>query len=127
MSVADNKALVRRYFDRRWNDKDYSVIDELIDPSLASEIEGHKAWLDSVHAAIGGLQLTMDDLIGEDDQVVVPWTVTGVHQGEYLGVAPTGQQVTFRGLALLRIADGKIVSDVAYGDNLAVLLNRAGH
>jgi predicted ester cyclase len=50
--------------------------------------------------------------------------MTGVHQGEYLGVAPTGQRVTIRGLALLRIADGKIVSDVAYSNDLSVLLNR---
>jgi predicted ester cyclase len=123
MSVNDNKELVRRYFDGRWNDKNYAVVDELLEPSLG--IEEHKAWLDSVHAAIGGIQLTMEDLIGENDQVVVPWSITGIHRGEYLGVAPTGQRVTFRGLALLRIADAKIVSDVAYGDDLSVLLNRA--
>jgi predicted ester cyclase len=103
--------------------KNYAVVDELLEPSLG--IEEHKAWLDSVHSAIGGIQLTMQDLIGENDQVVVPWSITGIHRGEYLGVAPTGQRVTFRGLALLRIADGKIVSDVAYGDDLSVLFNRA--
>jgi predicted ester cyclase len=37
-------------------------------------------------------------------------------------VAPSGERVTFEGLALLRIADGKIVEDVAYGDNAVVLL-----
>jgi predicted ester cyclase len=121
MSVDGNKELVRRYFDERWNGKNSAVIDELLSPSLG--IEEAKAYVDSVHAAIGGIQMTMEDLIAENDQVVVPWSITGVHQGEYLGVAPTGQRVTFRGLALLRIADGKIVSDVAYGDNLAVLLN----
>ena len=121
MSVDDNKELVRRFFDERWNEKNSAVIDELLSPSLG--IEEAKAYVDSVHAAIGGIQMTMEDLIAENDQVVVPWSMTGVHQGEYLGVAPTGQRVTFRGLALLRIADGKIVSDVAYGDNLAVLLN----
>jgi hypothetical protein len=88
MSVNDNKQLVRRYFDGRWNDN-YAVIDELLEPSLG--IEEHKAWLDSVHAAIGGIQLTIEDLVGENDRVVVPWSLTGIHRAEYLGVvAPTG-------------------------------------
>jgi predicted ester cyclase len=33
----------------------------------------------------------------------------GTHEGEFMGVAPTGRQVTFRGLSLNRLADGKIV------------------
>jgi predicted ester cyclase len=94
MSVDGNKELVRRYFDERWNGKNSAVIDELLSPSLG--IEEAKAYVDSVHAAIGGIQMTMEDLIAENDQVVVPWSITGVHQGEYLGVVPTGQRVTFR-------------------------------
>ena len=33
----------------------------------------------------------------------------GTHEGEFMGVAPTGRQVTFRGLSLNRLVDGKIV------------------
>jgi predicted ester cyclase len=33
----------------------------------------------------------------------------GTHEGEFMGVAPTGRQVTFRGLSLNRLADGKVV------------------
>jgi len=123
MSIADNKELVLRYFDERWNQKNYGIIDELLDPSLG--IEEAKAGVASMHAAFGDIRLTMDDLIGENDQVVVPWEVTSTHQGEYMGVAPSGKQVTFRGLALLRIAGGKIVSDVAFGNDLEVLLYRS--
>jgi predicted ester cyclase len=36
-------------------------------------------------------------------------------------VAATGKQVTFQGIALLRITDGKIVDDVAYWDNQSIL------
>ena len=54
-----------------------------------------------------------DELIGEEDQVAVPRELTGIHQGEYTGVAPSGKQATFRGLASLRVADSKIVEDVA--------------
>ena len=123
MSGTDNKELVHRYFDERWNQKNYAVIDELLDPSLG--IEKSKAGAAAMHAAFGDITLTMNDLIAEDDQVVVPWELTGIHQGEYMDIAPSGKQVTFRGLALVRIADGKIVADVAYGNDLEVLLDKA--
>jgi predicted ester cyclase len=51
----------------------------------------------------------------------VHWRVDATHQGDYLGVAATGKQVTYQGIALLRIADGKIVEDIAYWDNLSIL------
>ena len=122
MSVAENKQLVHRYFDERWNHKNYEVIDELLDPSLG--IEETKADLAATHAAFSDIKLTMDHLIGEGDEVVVPWEVTGTHQGDYRGIAASGNPITFQGLALLRLAEGKIVSDVAFGNDLDVLLNK---
>jgi predicted ester cyclase len=123
MSVTENKELVHRYFDERWNKKNYAVIDELLAPNW--DVDEQKTMVAGMHAAVGDLQLTMDQLIAEDDRVVVPWELTGIHQGEFMGVEPTGKQVTFRGLAILRIADGKIVEDEAFGDMLEVLLDKS--
>ena len=121
MSVTDdNKELVRRYFDERWNHSNYDVIDELV---ASSDVEDAKDGLAFMHAAFGDIEMTLGDLIAEGDRVVVPWKATGTHQGEYVGVAPSGDRVTFEGLALLRIADGKIVEDVSFQDTVAVLLN----
>ena len=121
MSVTDdNKELVRRYFDERWNHSNYDVIDELV--ASAEDIADAKEGLAYLEAAFGDIKMTVSDLTAEDDRVAVRWQSSGIHQGEYLGVAPSGERVTFEGLALLRIADGKIVEDVAYGDNAVVLL-----
>ena len=79
-----------------------------------------------MHAAFGDIQMTRGDLIAENDQVVVPWEATGTHQGEFVGVAPSGERVTFQGLALLRIKDGKIVDDVSYQNTVEVMLNLEG-
>ena len=119
MSTDANKALVYRYFDERWNRKNTAVIDELLGEGM--DTDDAKRNLETMHAAIGGLELSMGDLIAEGEQVVVPWTVTGIHQGELMGVAPTGQRISFRGLARTRVVDGKIVSDEAYSDLLDVL------
>ncbi len=119
MSPAENKELVRRYFDERWNHGNLDICDELLAPG--QDIQGTKEAARSLYAAFGNVELTILDLLAEADQVAVHWRFSGTHQGEYLGVAATGKRVAYQGLALLRLADGKIVDDVAYWDTLAVL------
>jgi predicted ester cyclase len=119
MCTDANKALVYRYFDERWNRKKTPVIDELLGDGMHTD--DAKRNVETMHAAIGDLKLSMSDLIAEGEQVVVPWTVTGIHQAELMGVAPTGQRISFKGLARTRVVDGKIVSDEAYTDLLDVL------
>ena len=119
LTYVTNKELVRRFFDERWNHGNLDVYDELLAPSL--DIEAHKEWARSMHTTFGSIQLTILDLLAEGDQVAVHWRVAATHQGDYLGVAATGKRVTYQGIALLRIADGKIVEDQAYWDNLSIL------
>lgn len=118
MSTAENKELVRRYFDERWNHRNLDVCDELL-PS--ADIDGAKEFVRSTHATFGNTQLTVLDLLAEGNQVAVHWDFTGTHQGDFLGVAATGKTVTYQGIAWLRIEGGKIVNDVAYWDNLLIL------
>src|SRR5215216_3397671 len=119
MSTEQNKELVRRFFDERWNHGNLDVYDEMLAPGL--DIEGEKDWARSVHATFGNTRFTIFDIIAEGDQVAVHWRVDAIHQGDYLGVAATGKPVTYPGIAWLRIADGKIVEDTAYWDKLSIL------
>jgi steroid delta-isomerase-like uncharacterized protein len=119
MSTAENKELVRRYFDERWNHGNLDVCDELL--SSRMDIEEQKEFVRAQHAALGNLHLTVLDLLAEGDQVAIHWRIDGTHKDDYLGVAATGKPVTFQGIALLRVADGKIVEDTAYWDNLSIL------
>jgi len=119
MSTDENKATVHRYFDERWNRKNRAVIDELLGDAI--DIEDARDNFETMHAAIKDLAISLSDSIAEGDQVVVRWIVTGIHQGELLGVAPSGQQISFQGLARTRLADGKIINDEAFSDLLEVL------
>ena len=47
-------------------------------------------------------------MIAEDDRVMVCWTCGGTQQGEFFGVPPTNRHVTYSGINIFRIADGKI-------------------
>lgn len=118
MSAAENKELAHRYFNERWNQGNLNVCDELLSPSV--DIEAQKEFIREMLATFGNLHLKILDLLAEGDQVAVHWRIDGTHQGEFQGVFSTGRPVTFQGIALLRIADGKIVDDVAYWDNQAI-------
>jgi hypothetical protein len=55
------------------------------------------------------IQLTVEDVIAEGDKVVARNTVTGTHQGEFMGVGPTGKSVTYNEIFIFRFANGRVV------------------
>ena len=69
-------------------------------------------------AAFPDVHFTIEDTLVDRDMVVIRWTVRGTHHGEFLGVAPTGKQVTFTGINIYRIANGQIVERWAEEDGV---------
>ncbi|MGH3165864.1 MAG: ester cyclase, partial [Trebonia sp.] len=55
------------------------------------------------------------------DLVVHHWTMAGTHDGDFQGIPPTGKTLTWTGITIVRIADGKIVERWANVDVLAIL------
>ena len=119
--VAANKALFKRFHDAA-NTGDIEVlaktIDELVAPDAvirtplpidAAGAELLKQVWAMLLRVYPDIHLTVEDLIAEGDKVVARNTVTGTHQGEFMGVAPTGNSVTYNEMFIFRIADGKVV------------------
>jgi steroid delta-isomerase-like uncharacterized protein len=50
----------------------------------------------------------VEDQIAEGDRVCTRWTWTGRHQGEFLGIAATGQEAAMTGMTWHRFRDGQI-------------------
>lgn len=67
-----------------------------------------KQYVTWYRAAFPHIRDTEEELVAEGDKVVVRWRSRGIHQGEFMGVAPTGRDVTFTGMRLFRIAENKI-------------------
>jgi predicted ester cyclase len=61
--------------------------------------------------AFPDVQLSIEDQVAEGDKVVTRWIGSGTHQGEMMGIAPTGNQVRVDGMTISRIEDGKIVEE----------------
>ncbi|AGB23043.1 putative ester cyclase [Mycobacterium sp. JS623] len=119
--VAANKALFKRFHDAA-NSGDFDLLAKTIDDLVAADAvvrtplpidtNGAEA-LKQIWAMLlriyPDIHLTVEDLIGEGDKVVGRTTVTGTHQGEFMGVAPTGKPVTYNEMFMFRVADGRVV------------------
>ena len=124
MSASENKEIVRRYWEGRFNQKNYEIVDQLV--ASDADIEGQKAWLDQFHEAWGDVNVTLDQLVAEGDLVAVHFTFETTHKGEWEGFAPTGKRGTSHGMALCWLEDGKIVKDdVSYTDGYELLAKQA--
>jgi steroid delta-isomerase-like uncharacterized protein len=93
------------------------TIDEVVDPDVlirtplpidATGAEALKQVWAILLRAFPDLHVTVEDLIAEGDKVVIRNTVTGTHQGEYMGRPPTGRSVTYNEFFIFRFADGRI-------------------
>jgi predicted ester cyclase len=115
---AHPSVLPRRFNDEVWDGGDEAALDELfaedvVDhgaiPGQSPGREGHNYQLNLFRSAFPNLHVTSEDIFSEGDKVAYRWTRRGTHQGELLGIAPTGGEVTFKGIDVLRIAEGKVV------------------
>lgn len=125
LSRKENKTLIRRYYDDLWNKWDLGVANEIIAPDIsfrgslavtANGLEGFREYVGVVRAAFPDFHNSIDELIAEGNTVVARLTYTGTHRGKLFGIAPTGNRVTYMGIAVFKIADGKIRDAWVLGD-----------
>ena len=131
MSTEENKAIVRRFLERIFTRGDPDVVDELAapgfvvhDPSSEAgdvDAQGVKESIAWSHNAFPELRVTIEDQVAEGDKVATRWRVSGTHQGEMTGAAPTGNQVTFTGTQTDYISGGKMVESWSNWDTLGML------
>ena len=131
MSVEQNKAAIRRYFEEGLTKGNLNVIDELYspnfvghEPTLGENVRGTgalKQFLATYRQAFPDLKVTLDDVFGEGDQVVCRWTATATHSGEILGLKPTGRRGSVTGCSINRFENGKVVEGWGNWDTLGMM------
>ena len=60
-------------------------------------------------------------MVAEGEKVAVRGTVRAIHHGEFMGIPPSGKQVTFTGIHIFRLAEGKIAEHWLEVDMLGLL------
>ena len=59
-------------------------------------------------SAFPDVHMQIEDQIAEGDRVATRWVASGTHEGDLMGINPTGNRVTVAGMTIDRIADGQI-------------------
>jgi steroid delta-isomerase-like uncharacterized protein len=132
MSTKDLKAL-ERHFAEEWN-KGKAAAMAVISETCATNIvfhtgartdirglKGVKQFMSKFYKAFPDNHMTIDDMIGEGDKVVVRYTFTGTHTGEYMGIPPTNKKIKMWALEIDRIAGGKFVEGWLRFDTIGLM------
>jgi steroid delta-isomerase-like uncharacterized protein len=130
MGAEENKALVRRWVEEAWNNKNLSVVEETWDPNWidhsgppgqASGPEGARQFVTQFSAAFPDVHITIEDMVAEGDTVVYRWTGRATHEGVFQGIPPTGRRVEVPGITIHRLQNGKIAETWGLVDTLGML------
>jgi predicted ester cyclase len=126
---AENEQLVHRFFEEFCNGRQAEVADEVIasdyvahGPQAPPAIgpEGVRERVGLYQEALAG-HWDVKEIFSTGDRVVARWAGRGRHEGELMGVAPTGASIEVDAISLFRIADGKIAEEWTVWDALGLL------
>lgn len=126
MSLEENKAIILSLYEAD-NKKDLTILDDVISPDFVDptfRLQGPENYRQFENAFFKGFPdwiETIEDIIAEGGKVWVRFTGTGTHKGEWRGLAPTGNKITFSGVQIWRLVDGKVVSKDSIIDLLDAL------
>jgi steroid delta-isomerase-like uncharacterized protein len=127
----ESKATVRRWYEDLFNAGNLDVADEIVapdhahhDPTLPdipSGPEGQRQLVSLYRDAFPDAHITVEDQLAEGDVVVTRWTGRGTHQGELMGVPPSGNRVEISGISFNRVSGGRIEETWSNYDALGMM------
>jgi len=128
--MSEAEELVRGLHRALLDSRDVATVDEFFaedfvsynqPPGLEPGAAGVKQFFAMFRDAFPDAQVTIDELVAEEDRLAVATTLTGTHEGELLGIAPTGRRVSVTGIDLVRVRDGQIVEHRGLTDTVGLL------
>ena len=136
MSIEENKAIVRRFYEsfgkedsvrqiREAENREAeaekvvrAIFSETYAPDCIMHASGGDRSLEediketaSDFVAFPDLRFTVEDMIAEGDKVVTRWTAYGTNEGGILGFPATGKQVSIKGVIIKRLSGGKVIEE----------------
>ncbi len=91
------------------------------DEEKARGRDGFKAVLARLRRAFPDIQYKIEDVLLTGDRLALRWEARGTHQGEYLGVPATGRPMSYTGITMYELRDGKVSRAWVAADLLSLL------
>jgi steroid delta-isomerase-like uncharacterized protein len=113
-----NKELVKHEFEL-WDKGDFDALEEVLAPEHVTYspsanlkplfLKDSKELGRMIFKAFPDSSFTVKEILASGDRVVTRWIYRGTHEGEFMGIPPTGNKVEFGGITIARIENGKNV------------------
>ena len=125
--------VIRTWFSEAWNKGNIeAAYRDLVHPdavfhSVGQEgdklvgLTGFRRLYDPVRAAFSDINFTVHDVVDAGDAAAVRWSCTAKHTGHDMGIAASGKTVTFSGIAMVHLRDGKVTDSWDEWDRLGFL------
>jgi steroid delta-isomerase-like uncharacterized protein len=126
----ENKALARRWADIM-TQGNLDLVDEIYAPDYVGHdstspedirgVEGIREFFSMYLGAFPDDEVTIEDQLAEGDMVATRWTGRATHQGELMGIPPSGNRVEVTGITISRIEGGKVAEEWQQYDALGLM------
>jgi len=131
-SPEELKVYEQAFVDEVWNEGTFDLFEETVSDDYVGhwfdleedkvDKEGLRAFIQSVRDGFSDFHMDVEYMIAEDDMVTVGFTVSGTHDGEFMGIPATGKSGTSPGILVHKVdEDGMLVEGWAVWDALGQL------
>ena len=129
MATDANKRVVERFIHEVLAAGRVEAIDELVAPDFVSHTwdmtdAGRDKLRDTtpqMHARLSDVEMSIEDLVAEDGQVVARLTSSATPTGDFMGVPAAGKRYTIGEIHWFRLRDGKLVEHWHQIDGLGLM------
>jgi len=124
-----NKEVVKRYWNGKWNERRPEILDELMTPDVVyhgtsmemNGVEEYKQVYNMYRSALHDTQITIEEIIAEGDKVMTRLSMSSVHKGDLGGIPPSGKTLTGTVFTVFRLDNGKIAEEWEILDELGMM------
>lgn len=127
--MADLKGRMQAFYDG-FNARDIDSIEELmasdfveheVVPGMPTDNTAPRAYMEIFTAAFPDFQMSVDDMIQEGNKVVTRGRMTGTHQGDFMGMPPSGKSFDIGFIDIVEFRDDKAIGHWGLSDNAAMM------
>lgn len=130
--MADGTGLIKRFYTDVLVGGNLGLIDELVVDNILDHEEalpgqppgkeGVRFYVNAIRTAFPDLAIkTIEPTLADGDLEAAHTVLSGTHQGDLMGVAPTGRSVEFGGVDIIRVEDGKVAEHWGSTDTLSLM------